>query len=90
MVMVPDEGQHGIYIGGPSQCVEDLTDGFVFDGEVPKDMSLCATSPLIGDDEVHPLVGPFDRYERLAASKQQPADPNPMLRQLRRHSVGLR
>lgn len=84
LVMVANEGQHGLYIGGPSPCVEDLADAWLFDGEAPEDMTVCTTTPLPGDSEVFDLVGAFDRYERAAARDQQrPAEPNRLLKQAR-------
>ncbi len=84
MVMVANEGQHGLYIGGPSPCVEDIADAFLFDDVVPDDMTLCTTTPLPGDSEVFGLVGAFDRYERAAARDQaRPEEPNWLLKQAR-------
>lgn len=59
-VAVDDEGQHGQYILGPSSCVEEIGDRYVFDGVVPAEDVVCGTSPLPGDTEVHRVRGPID------------------------------
>ena len=35
LVSVNDEGQHGVYLAGPSPCVERIGDAFLFNGVLP-------------------------------------------------------
>lgn len=87
-VGVPENGQHGLYIDGPSQCVDAIGDEFLFGGgTLPADMTLCATQPLPGDSQVYPLAGPFDRMQGKQARQQ--AKSNPLLTQLRKQAAGL-
>jgi pimeloyl-ACP methyl ester carboxylesterase len=60
LVSIDDEGQHGQYILGPSACVGDIGDRFVFGGELPGSNQVCGTSPLPGDGSVHEVKGPLD------------------------------
>lgn len=78
MVGVPEEGQHGIYIGGPSPCIEQIGDAFVFGGALPSDLTMCATTALPGDSDVFPLAGPFDKFQRRDRHTS-PKRANPML-----------
>ncbi|MFW6597840.1 alpha/beta fold hydrolase [Propionibacteriaceae bacterium Y2011] len=89
-VGVPQEGQHGLYIDGPSACVEQIGDAFLFDAKatLPKDMTLCATSPLPGDSQVHDLRGPLDWVEWWMAPQPTKKKGNPMLKQARREAAG--
>ena len=59
MVSVDNEGQHGLYVDGPSKCLEDIGDAFLFRGWNcrPADRR-CTTSPLPDDKKVYPLSGP--------------------------------
>ncbi|HLQ82050.1 MAG TPA: alpha/beta fold hydrolase, partial [Bacillota bacterium] len=82
MVGVVDEGQHGIYIGGPSACIEQIGDAFVFGGVLPTTMTMCGTTPLPGDSTVHSLDGPFDKYQRRDRHTK-PDRANPMLARAR-------
>lgn len=59
-VAVDDEGQHGQYLFGPSSCVQEIGDRYVFDGIVPAKDVVCGTSPLPGDTEVHRVRGPIN------------------------------
>lgn len=59
-VAVDDEGQHGQYVFGPSSCVDEIGDRYVFDGVVPAEDVVCGTSPLPGDTEVHRVRGPVN------------------------------
>ena len=58
MVSVDNEGQHGLYVDGPSKCLEDLGDAFLFKGWNPTVDRRCGTSPLPDDRKVYPLSGP--------------------------------
>lgn len=87
-VGVPENGQHGLYIDGPSQCVEQIGDEYLFgSGALPADMTMCATAPLPGDSKVYPLAGPFDRIQGKQDRKAGTA--NPMLAQARKQAAGL-
>lgn len=59
-VAVDDEGQHGQYVLGPSSCVDEVGDRYVFDGVVPAEDMVCGTSPLPGDTAVYPVRGPVN------------------------------
>lgn len=58
MVSVDNEGQHGLYIDGPSPCIESIGDRFLFSGVTPTRDSVCTTSPLTFDSKVYTLNGP--------------------------------
>lgn len=58
MVSVDNEGQHSLYIDGPSRCLEDIGDKFLFAGWRPTGDLRCTTSPLAYDRKVYPLNGP--------------------------------
>lgn len=58
MVSVDNEGQHGLYIDGPSKCIESLGDRFLFTTWRPNADSKCTTSPLPDDRKVYTLSGP--------------------------------
>jgi pimeloyl-ACP methyl ester carboxylesterase len=58
MVSVDNEGQHGLYIDGPSKCIESLGDKFLFTAWRPTADSKCTTSPLPDDKKVYTLNGP--------------------------------
>jgi hypothetical protein len=60
LVSVDNEGQHGLYIGGPSPCVDTFGDAFLFSGILPAADQVCTTDPLPGDSKVYPLDGPLD------------------------------
>lgn len=82
-VGVDDEGQHGQYVGGPSPCVSDIGDAFIFSGDLPGKDKVCATTPLPEDGKVYPVDGPIDGdAEPLPRHRTAAADtgPNPLLR----------
>ena len=58
LVSVDNEGQHGLYIDGPSKCVDTTGDKFLFTSWKPTTDSTCTTSPLPYDKKVYPLAGP--------------------------------
>lgn len=61
-VSVDNEGQHGLYVDGPSSCVEKYGDTFLFSGRLPATDIVCSkgTTPLPGDAKVFKLDGPVD------------------------------
>ena len=60
MVSVDNEGQHGLYIDGPSTCLERIGDTFLFSARptLPARDTRCTTSPLPDDKKVYTLSGP--------------------------------
>jgi hypothetical protein len=60
MVSVDNEGQHGLYIDGPSTCLERIGDTFLFSAQptLPARDTRCTTSPLPDDRKVYALSGP--------------------------------
>jgi pimeloyl-ACP methyl ester carboxylesterase len=63
LVSVDNEGQHGLYVDGPSSCLEGIGDRFLFTGTPDKPVlpardTRCGTSPLPDDRKVYPLSGP--------------------------------
>lgn len=58
LVSVDNEGQHGLYVDGPSTCVEKLGDAFLAGTWKPTSDRTCTTSPLPYDSKVYPLAGP--------------------------------
>jgi pimeloyl-ACP methyl ester carboxylesterase len=60
LVSVDDEGKHGQYILGPSSCVHQIGDRFLFNGELPGRNEICGTAPLPEDGSVYEVRGPLD------------------------------
>lgn len=60
LVSVDNEGQHGIYIDGPSKCADGIADRFLFSVKptLPSRDTRCTTSPLPDDKKVYSLSGP--------------------------------
>ena len=60
LVSVDNEGQHGLYIDGPSKCLEAIGDRFLFSRAptLPARDTRCSTSPLPYDKKVYALAGP--------------------------------
>jgi hypothetical protein len=60
LVSVDNEGQHGLYVDGPSTCLEGIGDRFLFSRTpvLPTRDTRCGTSPLPDDRKVYPLSGP--------------------------------
>lgn len=88
LVSIDDEGQHGQYILGPSSCVADIGDRFVFNGELPGRDQICGTSPLPEDGSVYEVKGPLDGRamplpRNLLAART--AESNPLLEQVIDH-----
>ena len=67
LVSVDNEGQHGLYVDGPSRCLEDIGDAFLFRGWNPTVDRRCGTSPLPDDRKVYPLSGPVSGTSANAA-----------------------
>lgn len=84
LVSVDDEGQHGQYILGPSSCVQQHGDRFLFGGELPGRNEICGTAPLPEDGSVYEVRGPLDGKavplprSRAAAGAEQ----NPLLQEI--------
>jgi hypothetical protein len=66
LVSVDNEGQHGLYVDGPSRCIEALGDKFLFTGWRPTTDSKCTTSPLPSDGKVYSLSGPVSGAKSTA------------------------
>ena len=60
LVSVDNEGQHALYIDGPSPCLEKLGDQFLFGGTLPAKDTVCRTTPLPDDSRVYSLKGPLN------------------------------
>ena len=60
LVSVDNEGQHGLYVDGPSTCLEKIGDTFLFSrvATLPARDTRCTTSPLPYDRKVYSLAGP--------------------------------
>jgi pimeloyl-ACP methyl ester carboxylesterase len=72
LVSVDNEGQHGLYIDGPSPCVEGFGDAFLFSGVLPDADQICTTSPLPGDSRVYRLNGPVDGNSYAIDARTRP------------------
>lgn len=72
LVSVDNEGQHGLYVDGPSKCVESLGDKFLFTGWRPTANSTCTTSPLPFEKKVYPLAGPVSGAASTAKTAVKP------------------
>ncbi len=86
LVSVDNEGQHSLFIGGPSTCVEKIGDSFLFSGTVPAADVVCATKPLPGDKKVYVLEGPVTASKaatKAAAGQRAPAPANARVREIR-------
>ncbi|MDN5762878.1 MAG: alpha/beta hydrolase [Microlunatus sp.] len=67
LVSVDNEGQHGLYIDGPSKCLEAIGDAYLFTtGNPPPRDTRCSTSPLPDDKKVYPLAGPVSGAKSTA------------------------
>jgi hypothetical protein len=72
LVSVDNEGQHGLYIDGPSTCVERIGDTFLFGGRLPSRDTRCTTSPLPYDKKVYTLSGPVSGAKSTAKKAVKP------------------
>ena len=72
MISVDNEGQHGLYIDGPSKCVETIGDAFLFSNKTPAKDATCTTSPLYYDKKVYTLSGPVSGAKSTAKSVIKP------------------
>ena len=92
LVSVDDEGQHGLYIDGPSPCVEEIGDSFLFGGIMPQNDVTCTTTPLPDDSRVYSLEGPLNgqsyRLDQRVRSLQV-AKVNQPLREARTRAAAL-
>ncbi|RSM89653.1 alpha/beta hydrolase [Kibdelosporangium aridum] len=91
LVSVDDEGKHGQYISGPSTCVQQFGDRFLFNGEVPGRNEICGTAPLPEDGSVYEVKGPLDgKAVPLPRSLlSAAAEPNPALQEIFDRTVEL-
>ena len=73
LVSVDNEGQHGLYIDGPSTCLERIADGYLFGGRpLPARNVRCTTSPLPDDKKVYSLSGPVSGASSNAKKAVKP------------------
>ena len=73
LVSVDNEGQHGLYIDGPSTCLERIADGYLFGGRpLPARDVRCTTSPLPYDRKVYALSGPVSGASSNAKKAVKP------------------
>jgi pimeloyl-ACP methyl ester carboxylesterase len=92
LVSVSDEGQHGVYLAGPSPCVERIGDAFLFNGLLPAEDKVCGTTPLPRDKKVYALKGPLDgKSYSLAATppSARAGSPNEVVRRARLEAARL-
>ncbi|MCE7006680.1 alpha/beta hydrolase [Kibdelosporangium philippinense] len=83
LVSIDDEGQHGQYILGPSSCVQQFGDRFLFNGELPGRNEICGTAPLPEDGSVYEVKGPLNgKAVPLPRNLTSAADTNPMLQDI--------
>jgi pimeloyl-ACP methyl ester carboxylesterase len=72
LVSVDNEGQHGLYIDGPSRCVDTIGDRFLFTTWKPTADTRCTTSPLPYDKKVYTLSGPVSGAKSTASKAVKP------------------
>ena len=72
MVSVDNEGQHGLYIDGPSKCIESLGDASCSATWRPTADRQCTTSPLAYDRKVYTLSGPVSGAKSTAKKAIKP------------------
>jgi TAP-like protein len=87
VLRVDDSPFHGQYAIQGNLCVDGIVNNYLVNGSVPRN-SICASVPLPGDDAVHPVNGPVDRYLR---SHRHPSVGRPLLTTLDeslRHLLG--
>ena len=92
LVSVDNEGQHGLYVDGPSPCVEAAGDNFLFRGRLPSKNIVCTTTPLPLDSRVYSLKGPlngksYPTEARVRSAKLSRA--NQVLREVRADAARL-
>jgi hypothetical protein len=96
LVSVDNEGQHALYVGGPSRCVERTADAFLRSGRMPAKDLICTTSPLPDDSKVYQLRGPLNGKSFSLDARERSlfvaVGPNPLLAKIRKaaaeHSIG--
>ncbi len=87
-----DEGQHGVYLAGPSPCVERIGDAFLFSGVLPAQDTVCGTTRLPRDKKVYTFKGPLDGKSHSIASTPsaaRPGSPNEVVRRARVEAARL-
>jgi hypothetical protein len=89
LVSVNDEGQHGVYLNGPSPCAERIGDAFLFTGVLPAKDKVCATTRLPRDKKVYVLKGPLNGHSYSIASAARPGPPNEVVRRARVEAARL-
>ena len=92
LVSVDNEGQHGVYIDGPSPCTEKVGDAFLFNGMLPATDKICGTTHLPRDTKVYAFEGPLDGKSYSIASRHasaRPGSPNEVVRQARVEAARL-
>lgn len=55
LLTVNNQGNHGAVLGSKNTCVTDAAYGFLMNGAVPKQDSVCQGVPLPGDSKVYPV-----------------------------------
>ena len=82
-VAVDNEGQHGQYLLGPSECVEAIADRFVFGGRLVRSDKVCWTAPLPAESAVFSVRGPVDGDSVPLPDRRRSAEQcNPLLQKV--------
>ena len=92
LLSVNDEGQHGVYLAGPSPCTERVGDAFLFNGVLPAKDKVCGTTHLPRDKKVYAFKGPLDGKSYSIASRPssaRPGSPNEVVRRARVEAARL-
>ena len=92
LLSVNDEGQHGVYLAGPSPCTERVGDAFLFNGVLPAKNKVCGTTHLPRDKKVYAFKGPLDGKSYSIASQPssaRPGSPNEVVRRARIEAARL-
>jgi len=80
---VDNEGHHGLYIDGPSPCLEKIGDKFLFGGTMPAKDTVCRTTPLPKDSRVYSLKGPLNGKSYRLDERARPLRVTEVIRPLR-------
>ena len=92
LVSVDNEGQHALYIDGPSPCLEKIGDKFLFGGTMPAKDTICRTTPLPNDSRVYSLKGPLNGKSYRLDERARPlraTEVNRPLREARARAAAL-
>ncbi len=93
LVSVDNEGQHALYIDGPSPCVDKLGDDWLFRGKMATKDMVCGTTPLPLDTRVYSFTGPLNgrsyRLDERANGTRTVGGANEALRKAREQAAGL-